>query len=104
MTDARTAPGVQRLAALVLLLVAGVLSLPVAATFIDGEGNENFILPAQLAGMALVGAVVGYLLPGLAGSSATTRRAVWVGVGVGLLLAVLGVVVFFLLLSGFDGA
>ena len=104
MTDAHTAPGVQRLAALVLLLVAGVVSLPVAATFIDGEGNENLILPAQLAGMAIVGAVVGYLLPGLAGDAASTRKAVWVGVGVGLLLAVLGVLVFFLLLSGFDGA
>jgi len=104
MTDAHTAPGVQRLAALVLLLVAGVVSLPVAATFIDGEGNENLILPAQLAGMAIVGAVVGYLLPGLAGDAASTRKAVWVGAGVGLLLAVLGVLVFFLLLSGFDGA
>jgi hypothetical protein len=104
MVDARTAPGVQRLAALVLLLAAGVISLPLAATFIDGEGDENLILPAQLCGMALVGAVVGYLLPGLAGAGATTRRAVWVGVGVALLLAVLGVVIFFLLLSGFDGA
>lgn len=104
MTDAHTAPGVQRLAALVLLLVAGVVSLPLVATFIDGEGNENFILPAQLAGMAIVGAVVGYLLPGLAGDAASTRKSVWVGVGVGLLLAVLGVVGFFLLLSGFDGA
>jgi len=104
MNDAHTAPGAQRLAALVLLLVAGVVSLPVAATFLDGEGNENLILPAQLAGMAIVGAVVGFLLPGLAGDTASTRRAVWVGVGVGLLLAVLGVLVFFLLLSGFDGA
>jgi hypothetical protein len=104
MTDARTASGTQRIAALVLLVVAGVLSLPLAAAFIDGEGNENFILPAQLLGMAVVGAVVGYLLPGLAGPTATTRRSVWVGVGVGLVLTVLGVVVFFLLLSGFDGA
>jgi hypothetical protein len=104
MTDAHTAAGVQRLAALVILLAAGILSLPLAATFLDGEGNENFILPAQLGGMAVVGAVVGYLLPGLAGATATTRRAVWVGVGVALLLAVLGVLVFFLLLSGFDGA
>jgi hypothetical protein len=104
MVDARTAPGTQRLAALILLLAAGVISLPLAATFIDGEGNENLILPAQLLGMALVGAFVGYLLPGLAGSAATTRKAVWVGVAVGLLLAVLGVVIFFLLLSGFDGA
>ena len=104
MTDAHTAPGVQRLAALAILLVAGILSLPLAATFLDGEGNENLILPAQLVGMAVVGAIVGFLFPGLAGARATTRRAVWVGVGVGLLLAVLGVLVFFLLLSGFDGA
>ena len=104
MTDARTAPGLQRLAALVLLLVAGILSLPLAAAAFDGEGTENLILPAQLAGMAVLGAVVGYLLPGLAGDAASKRRAVWVGVGVALLLAVLGVVLFFLLLNGFDGA
>ena len=64
MTDARTAPGLQRLVALVLLLAAGILSLPLAAFAFDGEGTENFILPAQLAGMAVLGAVVGYLLPG----------------------------------------
>ncbi len=68
MTDARTAPGFQRLVALVLLLAAGILSLPLAAFAFDGEGTENFILPAQLGGMAVLGAVVGYLLPGLAGT------------------------------------
>jgi hypothetical protein len=104
MTDARTAPGFQRLVALVLLLAAGIVSLPLAALAFDGEGSENLILPAQLGGMAVLGAVVGYLLPGLAGPTATHRRSAWVGVGVALLLAVLGVVVFFLLLSGFDGA
>ena len=104
MTDARTAPGLQRLVAVVLLFAAGIVSLPLAALAFDGEGSENFILPAQLGGMAVLGAVVGYLLPGLAGDAASTRRAVWVGVGVALLLAVLGVVFFFLLLNGFDGA
>jgi hypothetical protein len=54
--------------------------------------------------MAILGAVVGRLLPGLAGPTASTRRAVWVGVGVALLLAVLGVLLFFVLLNGFDGA
>jgi hypothetical protein len=76
VTDARTAPGLQRLAALVLLLVAGILSLPLAAAAFDGEGTENWILPAQLGGMAVLGAVVGYLLPGLAGPAAGRRRAV----------------------------
>ena len=104
MTDARTAPGLQRLVAVVLLFAAGIVSLPLAALALDGEGSENFILPAQLAGMAVLGAMVGYLLPGLAGPTATQRRSVWVGVGVALLLAVLGVIFFFLLLSGFDGA
>ena len=54
--------------------------------------------------MAVVGAVVGFLLPGLGGASSTTRRSMWLGVGVGLLFAVLGVLFFFLLLNGFDGA
>ncbi len=104
MSEAHTAPALQRLAALALLLAAGIMSLPLAALAFDGEGTENFILPAQLGGMAVLGAVVGYLLPGLAGDAASRRRAVWVGVGVALLLAVLGVVCFFLLLNGFDGA
>jgi hypothetical protein len=104
MTEAHTAPGVQRLVALVLLLAAGIMSLPLAALAFDGEGTENLILPAQLGGMAILGAVVGRLLPGLAGPTASPRRAVWVGVGVALLLAVLGVLLFFVLLSGFDGA
>ena len=56
MTDARTAPGFQRLVALVLLLAAGIISLPLAAAAFDGEGTENLILPAQLAGMAVLGA------------------------------------------------
>ena len=104
MNHARTAPGVQRIAALVVLFAAGIMSLPLAALAFDGEGTENLILPAQLGGMAVVGAVVGYLLPGLGGATSTTRRSVWTGVGVGLLFAVLGVVIFFLLLNGFDGA
>jgi hypothetical protein len=103
MTDARTAPGVQRLVALVLLLAAGILSLPLAALAFDGEGTENYILPAQLAGMAVFGAVVGYLLPGLGGQDSSSRRSLWIGLGLGLLFALIGVLLFFLLLNGFDG-
>ena len=55
-TDAHTAPGLQRLVALVLLLAAGIISLPLAAAAFDGEGTENWILPAQLGGMAALGA------------------------------------------------
>jgi hypothetical protein len=91
----------QRVLAVLLLLVAGVMSLPISATFLDGEGNENWIVPAQLAGMALVGAVVGVLLPGLAGAGARNGRAARTGAIVGVVTAVLGVAIFFVLLSGF---
>ena len=94
----------QRIAALLILLVAGILSLPVAAYFLDGEGQENWIVPAQLVGLALLGVVVGSLLPGLAGPSASAGRARLVGALMGIAMGLLGVVIFFLLLSGFDGA
>jgi hypothetical protein len=94
----------QRWLAVVILLVLGVLSLPVSAAFFDGEGSENWIVPVAVALMLLLGAVVGSLLPGLAGSGATQRRGALVGAAVGVAMLVLGIVVFFLLLSGFDGA
>jgi hypothetical protein len=90
----------QRVVAVVLLLVLGVVSLPLAAAPFDGEGSEDWILPLQLVGMAVVGAVVGVLLPGLAGPGATRGRAAGVGAGVGVACAVLGVLVFFVLLAG----
>jgi hypothetical protein len=91
----------QRVLAVLVLLVAGVLSLPLSATFLDGEGNENWIVPAQLAGMAIVGALVGVLLPGLARPGASGGRAATTGAIVGVAMAVLGVAIFFVLLSGF---
>jgi hypothetical protein len=100
VSESHPAPGVQRLAAAALLLVGGALSLPLAAFALDGEGTENLILPAQLAAMAVFGAAVGYLLPGLAGPAAARSRSALVGAGVGLLLAVLAVLVFFVLLGG----
>jgi hypothetical protein len=88
-------------AALVLL---GMVSLPFVASVLDGEGTENWILPVQLLLMALVGAAVGRAVPALAGEGAGARRRVVVGALVGLAGAVLGLVVFFLLLSGLQGA
>lgn len=96
--------GAQRVTALVVLLAAGILSLPVAASFLDGPSTENYVLPVQLLAMALLGLVVGALLPGLAGADASPRRAKVVGAATGLAMAVVGVVLFFLLLNGFDGA
>jgi hypothetical protein len=85
-----------------VLVGAGMLSLPLAAYFLDEQGTENWILPVQLGGMALVGALVGTALPGFV-AGFPRRRAV-VGAACGLAAAVVGLLVFFLLLSGFDGA
>jgi hypothetical protein len=95
---------VPRILALAVLLLAGIVSLPVSAVFFDGEGSENWILPVQLGAMAVIGALVGLATPAIAGDDATTRRRVVVGLFLGLLAAVIGVVLFFLLLSGFGGA
>jgi len=94
----------QRVAALVILLVLGVLSLPLVAAVLDGESTENWIIPVQLLLMAAIGALVGRMVPALAGSGATRGRAVLVGAVAGVAAAVLGLLIFFLLLSGLDGA
>lgn len=91
-----------RLLGWVLLLAAGMLSLPLSATFLDDQGTENWILPVQLGGMAALGALVGVGLPGFLGGS--TRRRVLLGAAYGVGSAVVGVVIFFLLLNGFEGA
>ena len=64
MATAETKSGVQRGVAVVLLFLAGILSLPVVAAFLDGGSTEDLIVPIQLAVMAVVGAITGYLLPG----------------------------------------
>jgi hypothetical protein len=91
----------RRIAALLLLLVLGVLSLPLVATFLDAE---NWILPVALLLMILVGALVGRAVPTLGGAEASRRRGMVAGALIGLGAAVVGVVLFFLLISGFDGA
>ena len=86
----------------VLLLAAGVISLPLAASVLDDQSTENWILPVDLVAMALVGALLGAVLPGFV--AGTTGRRVVVGAAYGVAAAAVGVLVFFLLLSGFDGA
>jgi hypothetical protein len=95
---------VQRVVAIVALLVIGVLSLPVVAFFLDGEGTENWIIPVQLALMAVIGALVGRAVPAVAGEGASPSRATVIGAALGLGAAALGLVLFFLLLNGLDGA
>ena len=92
--------GTQRGIALALLLAAGILSLPVAAAFLDGESTENLIVPVQLAVMAALGAIVGYLLPGLAGNGSSRARSAGLGALVGVATALVGVFLFFVLLNG----
>jgi hypothetical protein len=94
----------QRWTALLILLVLGIFSLPVTAYFFDGDGAENWIIPVAVVLMAVLGAVVGSMLPGLAGPGATQQRGAMIGAAVGVVMLVVGIVVFFLLLSGFDGA
>jgi len=92
--------GTQRAMALGLLLIAGIVSLPVVAAFLDGESTVNLLVPVQLAAMATVGAVVGCLLPGIAGSGSSSTRSAGLGALVGVATALVGVVIFFLLLGG----
>ncbi|HEV2797338.1 MAG TPA: hypothetical protein VGV65_06925 [Nocardioides sp.] len=97
-------PQAQRVVGIIVLLAAGILSLPVAASLLDGQGTENWILPVQLLAMAVVGAAVAVALPALAREGADTGRRVVTGIGWGLLAALVGVAIFWLLLNGFDGA
>lgn len=94
----------QRVLGVVVLLVVGVLCLPVAASFLDDQGEENWIIVVALVAAAAIGAAVTVALPGLAREGASTGRRALTGIWWGLLAAFVGVVVFWLLLNGFDGA
>lgn len=105
---------VPRVLAVIGLLVVGFVLLPLLASFLDGEGTENLIIPLHLVVMAVLGAVVWRMLPGATPATAgdtgagaapvSGRREVWTGAAVGLAAAVVALVLFFVLLSGFDGA
>lgn len=94
----------QRVLGVAVLIVAGMLSLPLSATLLDGQGTENWIIPVQLVVMAVVGAALALALPALAPEGAPTPRRALTGVGWGLLAAIVGVLVYFLLISGISGA
>lgn len=97
-------PAAQRTIGIVVLLGAGMLSLPLSASLLDGRSTENWIVPAQLLAMALVGAAVTVALPALARSDASTGRRALTGAWWGLLAAFVGVVAFWFLLNGIGGA
>lgn len=99
MTDA-----VRRVIAGLVLILAGILSLPLAAAVLDGRGTEGFIVPAHLACLIACGAGLAVAVPSLAPPAATTRQRALVGAGWGILAALFGLLVFWLLLGGFGGA
>ena len=97
-------PLAQRIVGAVVLLAAGGFSLPLSALFFDGPATENWVLPIQLAAMAMIGAGLTIALPALARVGDGTLRRGLIGVGWGILAALLGVGVFWFLLNGFSGA
>lgn len=84
------------------LVLLGIFSLPLVALVFDEGGQEGWIIPVQVILMTLVGAAVGYALPLLAGEGAERSRGALVGVLTALLGVAIGLVMYFILLSGFD--
>ncbi|KAB7741444.1 hypothetical protein GA707_18035 [Nostocoides sp. F2B08] len=97
-------PSLQRALGAVGLVTAGILSLPVVASVLDGPGAENWIIPVDLLLMAGIGAGAGVALPALTTPGAPTGRRALIGAAWGVLAALIGLLVFWLLLSGFGGA
>jgi hypothetical protein len=97
-------PSVQRVVGVLLLLIVGMLSLPLAAYALGDRGTENWVLPLQLLAMAAIGAGVTLALPALARAGTPPGRRALTGVTWGIVAALIGVLVFWLLLSGIRGA
>ncbi|MEO5609873.1 MAG: hypothetical protein ABIQ61_06750 [Ornithinibacter sp.] len=87
-----------------LLLIAATLGLPLVASVLDGPGTENWIIPVYLLVMAVIGTAVTLALPAMARAGAPTGMRALTGAAWGMLLALIGVLVFWLLLNGFHGA
>ena len=97
-------PTLQRVVGVLVLLVAAMVSLPGAAFILDEQGIENWIVPAQLLVMAVIGAGVTFALPSLARPGAPAGRRALTGACWGLVAALVGVLLFWLLISGLGGA
>jgi hypothetical protein len=113
---------VPRVLAVIGLLVVGIVLLPLLASFLDGEGTENLILPIHLVVMAVLGALVWRALPPApdshrattsagttsggpaVGERTSSARLLLAGAVVGVAAGVVALLLFFVLLSGFDGA
>lgn len=102
--DRATMVTTQRIFAVIVVAVLGFFSLPLAAWMLDGSSStENLIIPFQLLVMALIGAALAWWLPALARPGDPERTRLLKGAGWGLLAGVIGLIIFWFLLSGFGG-
>lgn len=94
-------PAASRAIAAGVLVPLAAVSLPLSALVLDrGANSENWILPAQLGGMAAAGAGLGAALTHVAGSSAGHGRGALVGAALGLATGIASDAVWFTLISG----
>lgn len=97
----------QRVVGIAVLLVLGMLALPLVAYFAntgDAGGDENWIIVVAILVVGATGAALAIALPGLAREGASTGRRALAGVWWGLLGLAVGVIVFWLVLNGLNGA
>ena len=99
MAAAGQGTGPSRILALAVVVVAGVLGLPVVAAFLDGPSTDQLVAPVHLVLATALGAVVGYLVPAVAGPASSRARGAGVGAVLGLGAALLGLLLFFVLLG-----
>jgi hypothetical protein len=94
----------QRVVGVLVLLILGILSLPLAAYPLGDQAAENWILPVHLLVMAAIGAGVTLVIPALGRAGAPAIQRALIGATWGVVAALVGVVVFWFLLSGLRGA
>jgi hypothetical protein len=93
-------PTMQRVIAGAVLVPTAAVSLPIAATFLDqSEGGGKLIMPAQIGGMAALGAGLGALMPHAFTSTGSHGRAALIGAGAAIGAAALADAAFYLLLG-----
>lgn len=93
-------PGWQRASAAAVIVPTAALPLPIAATFLDHPpGRENWIFPAQVAGMAGIGAGVGAAMPHMFSSGMGRGGGAAIGAGVAVGAALLADVALFTLIG-----
>lgn len=88
---------------IVILIVAGAMSLPTSAMFFDGPATENYVLPIAMGASVLLGVVVAQVLP-LAAEGASRGTKALVGGLWGLAGMAVGLAFFWFALNGLTGA